>query len=160
MSYTTNKLIDNLCACSNRRMELQWEKSHTKDEALKLLCDHYIKEIEKEHDGYAAKLRGMMANNGKEYHKQDFKDLCAMYKLEEEAAKHTELKPMSNGQLRGLCPIRKEKTPSFYITPKLQQFHCFGCGAKGGVPQFFMALFGWDFKTTCQEMRKKGMVNR
>ena len=32
----------------------------------------------------------------------------------------------------GLCPFHKEKTPSFYLQPKKNRFHCYGCGEKGG----------------------------
>jgi DNA primase len=33
---------------------------------------------------------------------------------------------------RGLCPFHTEKTPSFYVRPQTNTFHCFGC-TKGGT---------------------------
>ena len=37
-----------------------------------------------------------------------------------------------------LCPFHNEKTPSCYIHPDRDFFHCFGCGAGGDVITFTM----------------------
>jgi DNA primase len=36
------------------------------------------------------------------------------------------------------CPFHKDDTPSFYVSPDLNIFHCFGCGKSGDVITFVM----------------------
>jgi len=48
-------------------------------------------------------------------------------------------------QFLGLCPLHKERHPSFYIHPEKKVFHCFGCGAGGDVFDFIMRVEGCDF---------------
>jgi len=34
----------------------------------------------------------------------------------------------SGKSFKGLCPFHREKTGSFYVTPELGTFKCYGCG--------------------------------
>ena len=43
------------------------------------------------------------------------------------------------------CPFHNEKSPSFYVSPDKQFYHCFGCGAHGTVLGFLMAHERLDF---------------
>ena len=51
----------------------------------------------------------------------------------------------SGSSLMGCCPFHREKTPSFHVSADKQLYHCFGCGAGGGVIQFIMNAEGLDF---------------
>lgn len=44
-----------------------------------------------------------------------------------------------------LCPFHNEKTPSCYIHPDKEYFHCFGCGAGGDVITFTMKYNNLDY---------------
>lgn len=46
---------------------------------------------------------------------------------------------------KGLCPFHHEKTPSFFVNPEAQAFHCFGCGKGGNVFSFIMEKENVDF---------------
>ncbi|UCC78790.1 MAG: DNA primase [Candidatus Zixiibacteriota bacterium] len=44
----------------------------------------------------------------------------------------------SGKDFKGLCPFHQEKTPSFFVIPQKQFYHCFGCGKGGNVINFIM----------------------
>jgi DNA primase len=52
----------------------------------------------------------------------------------------------SGRQYLGLCPLHRERHPSFYVHPEKQVFYCFGCGAGGDVFAFVMRATGCVFR--------------
>ena len=42
----------------------------------------------------------------------------------------------SGKSFKARCPFHNEKTPSFFVSPHHQSYHCFGCGAHGDVIEF------------------------
>lgn len=50
----------------------------------------------------------------------------------------------------GLCPFHNEKSASFSVSPDKQIYHCFGCGAGGGVINFVMRAEGLEFHDAVQ----------
>lgn len=59
---------------------------------------------------------------------------------------------------RGLCPFHSEKTPSFFVNPDKQIFHCFGCGTGGNLLQFLMRIEGIDFPEAISVAAEKAGV--
>jgi DNA primase len=44
----------------------------------------------------------------------------------------------SGREYKACCPFHSEKSPSFWVSPEKQFYHCFGCGAHGTVIGFLM----------------------
>ncbi|PYK13717.1 MAG: DNA primase [Verrucomicrobia bacterium] len=58
----------------------------------------------------------------------------------------------AGANFKALCPFHQEKTPSFMISPSRQTFHCFGCGAGGGVFRFVMDYEHTDFPSAVRKL--------
>ncbi len=56
---------------------------------------------------------------------------------------------------RGLCPFHTERSPSFYVNPERQTYHCFGCGAGGSVINFVMAIEKLEFPEAVKFLGKR-----
>lgn len=50
------------------------------------------------------------------------------------------------------CPFHNEKSPSFYVVPKKQYYHCFGCGAAGNAIGFVMNYLNQGFTQTIETL--------
>lgn len=72
-------------------------------------------------------------------------------------SRHVQLQK-SGRYFKGLCPFHTEKTPSFFVFPDNQRWHCFGCGAGGDIFNFVMQLEGVDFRTALEELARQAGV--
>ena len=50
------------------------------------------------------------------------------------------------------CPFHNERTPSFYVSPAKQFFHCFGCGVHGSAIKFLMDYDRLEFPDAVEEL--------
>ncbi|MAB90885.1 MAG: DNA primase [Planctomycetes bacterium] len=64
----------------------------------------------------------------------------------------------SGANFKARCPFHEEKTPSFVVTPSRQTYHCFGCGARGGVFDFVMELERVAFRDALELLADKAGV--
>jgi DNA primase len=59
---------------------------------------------------------------------------------------------------KGLCPFHTEKTPSFHVSPALNRFHCFGCGASGDAFTFLMRIEGLSFREAMRRLAERAGI--
>lgn len=52
----------------------------------------------------------------------------------------------------GLCPFHNEKSPSFTVNDEKGFYHCFGCGAHGGVIDFVMNIDKLSFPEAVERL--------
>ncbi len=64
----------------------------------------------------------------------------------------------AGSQFRANCPFHNEKTPSFYVTPHMQRYKCFGCGASGDAIGWMMNYQNLPFPDAIRELAKRAGV--
>jgi len=55
-------------------------------------------------------------------------------------------------EYKACCPFHNEKTPSFWVSPDKQFYHCFGCGKHGTVLGFLMDHDHMTFPEAVEEL--------
>jgi DNA primase len=58
-------------------------------------------------------------------------------------------------EFKACCPFHGEKTPSFWVSPEKQFYHCFGCGAHGTVLRFLMEHDRMAFPEAVEELAQR-----
>ncbi len=64
----------------------------------------------------------------------------------------------SGSNYSGLCPFHNEKSPSFFVSPNKQIFHCFGCGVGGNVFHFVSKIEGVNFRESIQILAERANI--
>ncbi len=60
--------------------------------------------------------------------------------------------------LKGLCPFHQEKTPSLYVSPEKQLWHCYGCQRGGDHFTFIQGIEHLDFAGALRLLAEKAGV--
>lgn len=60
---------------------------------------------------------------------------------------------MAGGKLLGLCPLHRDRQPSFLVDPAKSLFYCYGCGRGGDVIRFVELYHGVKFSQAMALLR-------
>jgi len=61
----------------------------------------------------------------------------------------------SGREFKACCPFLSEKSPSFWVSPSKQFYHCFGCGAHGTVIGFLMQYEKMEFLDAVADLAQR-----
>jgi len=61
----------------------------------------------------------------------------------------------SGREFKACCPFHNEKSPSFWVSPDKQFYHCFGCGAHGTVLKFLMEHDRMAFPEAVEDLAER-----
>ena len=84
----------------------------------------------------------------------NLENLKAELDLVKVISRHVQLKPQGARYI-GLCPFHTENSPSFFVTPALELFKCFGCGKSGDVFAFEQTITGKTFPEVVEALARE-----
>jgi DNA primase len=61
----------------------------------------------------------------------------------------------SGREFKACCPFHNEKSPSFWVSPAKQFYHCFGCGAHGTAIGFLMQYEKMEFLDAVADLAQR-----
>lgn len=64
----------------------------------------------------------------------------------------------AGGNFKARCPFHNEKTPSFYVSPSRDSYHCFGCNRGGDIFTFVQEIEGLDFLGSLEVLARRAGV--
>ncbi len=64
----------------------------------------------------------------------------------------------AGGNYKARCPFHNEQTPSFFISPSRQTYHCFGCNRGGDLISFVEEIEGLDFSGALKILAERAGV--
>lgn len=64
----------------------------------------------------------------------------------------------AGGNFKACCPFHSERTPSFFISPSRQTYHCFGCNKGGDIISLVEEVEGLDFQGALKLLADKAGV--
>lgn len=69
-------------------------------------------------------------------------------------SRYVELKKAGKSY-KGKCPFHQEKSASFYVTPEIRRFKCFGCQAGGDAIAFVQRYLGKTFVDSVKDLARE-----
>ncbi len=64
----------------------------------------------------------------------------------------------AGGNFKACCPFHSERSPSFFISPARQTYHCFGCNRGGDLISFVEEIEGLDFSGALKVLAERAGV--